>query len=129
VQLVFEPRQCQADPSLGVLFRADATAAYVFALKCDGTYFVGTLNRQPGTLDQPLIKTGTTRPMEAFTGNRSLTALAKGSTIKLFIDRKQVGTLTVKGTPAPGDAGIYAASAPGGALQVGIKAFSVWSAK
>jgi hypothetical protein len=68
--------------------------------------------------------------MEVFTGNRSLTALVKGSTIKLYIDRKQVGTLTVKSATAPGDAGIYAASASGGsALQAGIKAFSVWAAK
>jgi hypothetical protein len=130
VRLVFEPRQCQADSSLGLLFRADAAAAYVFALQCDGTYFAGTIDRQSGTLDQPLLKTGKALPMEVFAGNRSLIVVARGSTIKLFIDRKQVGTLTVKGAAAPGDAGIYATSASdGGALQAGIKAFSVWSAR
>ena len=128
VRLVFEPRQCQADSSLGVLFRAGAATAYVFALQCDGTYFVGLLNRRQGALDQPLISTGKTRPMEAFAGNRSLTALAKGNTIRLFVDGKQAGTLALKGNTAPGDAGIYAASASG-AMQAGIKTFSVWSAK
>jgi hypothetical protein len=129
VRLAFEPRQCQADSSLGLLFRATSTAAYVFALRCDGTYFVGVLNRQQNALDEPLISTGKSRPMEAFADSRSLMVLAKGSTIKLFIDRKQVGTLTVKGATAPGDAGIYAASAPGGAMQAGVQVFSVWSAK
>ncbi len=129
VRLVFKPRQCEAASSLGVLFRAGSTAAYVFALQCDGTYFLGALNRQQSALDQPLISTGKSRPMEAFADNRSLTVLAKGSTIKLFIDRKQVGTLTVQGTTSLGDAGIYAASAPGGALQAGVQVFSVWSAK
>jgi hypothetical protein len=126
----FLVRQCAADASAGVVYRADADLknAYAFTIQCDGTYKAGKLNAS-GLIETPDL-TGKTDPLDMFGDYTRLTVIADGQSYRFFVGTNEIGTVTA--TLDPGDVGIYASSGAAGAkasINISVKILSVWNPK